>query len=326
MQFIGISLDNDVQKMVKVAQEKGFKWPQMCDAQAWQSKPARDWGVNGIPHTFILDPEGTVVWHGHPANIDGALATAFQKTPPRLVDPKVLEAATAAADKIEAALKEGGHASAIKLLASIPADAKKDAKLADRLAAIEKQFEEFATKSLAEIDPLIQDKKYVDAAGKLQDLTKALGSLPSGAAAKKKLSELMANPEAKAQFEAAQKAKAAEDELAIAKRFKADGKSEQAYLKFKTVAASFAGTPAGDQAKAEVAEYEKDPAFVAKVNDSAASAKAKAAMGLAAGYEKAGRVDLAKQKYQDIIRAFPNTTWAKEAQAALDEIAKKQPK
>jgi hypothetical protein len=92
------------------------------------------------------------------------------------------------------------------------------------------------------------------------------------------------------------------------------------------VAANFAGTPAGDQAKTEVAEYEKDAAFVAKVNNSAAATKAKAAMGLAAGYEKAGRVDLAKQKYQDIIRAFPNTTWAKEAQAALDEIAKKQPK
>ena len=98
------------------------------------------------------------------------------------------------------------------------------------------------------------------------------------------------------------------------------------YLTFPPGPPTCAPPPAGDQAKAEVAEYEKDAAFVAKVNNSAAATKAKAAMGLAVGYEKAGRVDLAKQKYQDIIRAFPNTTWAKEAQAALDEIAKKEPK
>jgi hypothetical protein len=282
--------------------------------------------VTGIPHTFILDPDGTVVWHGHPANIDGALAAAFQKTPPRLVDAKVLADAMAAADKIEAALRDGGHASAIKLLATIPPDARKDQKMADRLAAIEKQFEDYANKSLAEIDPLVQDKKYVEAAGKLSDLTRALGTLPSGVAAKKRLAELMANPEAKAQFEAAQRAKAAEEELAVAKRLKADGKAEQAYLKFKSVASSFAGTPAGDAAKAEVAEYEKDAAFVAKVNESANAGKAKAALGLAASYEKAGRSDLAKQKYQDVVKAYPKTTWAAQAQAALDEMARKQAK
>lgn len=326
LQFIGISLDSDVQAMRRVAQEKGFNWPQMCDAQGWQSLAAKEWGVTGIPQTFILDPDGTVVWQGFPSDLDAALAKAFEKTPPRLVDPKVLADATAAADKIDAALKAGGQASAAKLLGSIPAEARKDAKLADRLAEIEKQLEDYANKSLAEVDPLIEEKKYVEAAGKLQDLTRALGALPSGATAKKRLAELMSNPQARAQFEAAQKTKTAEDELAVARRFKSEGKAEQAYLKFKSVATSFAGTPAGDAAKAEVAGYEKDPAFVAKVNDSAAASKAKAALGLAASYEKAGRTEVAKQKYQDVIKAYPKTPWAAQAQAALDEIARKQPR
>src|SRR5207249_364906 len=138
----------------------------------------------------------------------------------------LLADATAAADKIDAYIKDGGQVNAIKLLATISPDVKKDGKMADRLAGIEKQLEEYANKSIDEVDPLIQNKQYVEAASRLSDLTKALGSFPAGATAKKKLSDLMANPEAKAQFEAAQKAKAADEELAIANRLKSDGKDE----------------------------------------------------------------------------------------------------
>jgi thiol-disulfide isomerase/thioredoxin len=323
LQFIGISLDNDVMAMRKVAQEKGFNWPQMCDAKGWQSTPAQVWGVHGIPSTFIIGPDGDVLWNGHPATIDKAIADAFKNHPPRLVDPKVLADATAIADKIDAALKEGGEASAIKLLASVPAAARADKNLAERMTTIEKQLEAYAAKSLAEVDPLIQDKKYVDAAGKLNDLTRALGSLPAGATAKKRLAELLANPEAKAQFEAAQKAKTAEEELAIAKRLQSEGKDEQAYLKFKSIAAAFASTPSGAEAKAAVATYEKNPALVKKANESAAAGKAKGMIGMAENYAKIGRAELAKKKYQEVITAYPGTSFAKAAQDAIDELDRK---
>src|SRR5260221_13876561 len=114
----------------------------------------------------------------------------------------------------------------------------------------------------------MQTQAYVDGAEKLNDLTRALAALPAGATAKKRLAELLSNAEAKAQFEAAQKAKTAEEELAIAKRLQSDRKDEGAYLKFKTVAATFAGTSAGEQAKAAVAGYEKNPALGKKANDS----------------------------------------------------------
>ena len=42
---------------------------------------------------FIIGPEGDVLWTGHPANIDRALADAFQKHPPQLVDPKIMSEA-----------------------------------------------------------------------------------------------------------------------------------------------------------------------------------------------------------------------------------------
>jgi len=323
MQLLGVSLDNDVKPMLQVMKEKGFTWPQKFD-QGGETSNA--WGVTGIPSTFIIGPEGKVLWKGHPAQIDAALTDAFKNHPPQLVDPKILAEATATADKIEAALKEGGQAAALKQLGTIPAAAKADKDLAARLVVIEKQVTEYATKSLAEVDPLIKEKKYVEAAGKLNDLTRALGTLPAGAEAKKRLADLMANPEAKAQFESVQKNKAADDELAIAKKLKTDGKDEQAYLKFKAVAASFSGTPAGDQAKEAVAAYEKNPALVKQANDNVIAGKAKGMMGMAANYAKAGHTDLAKKKYQEVIAAFPGSVPAKEAKAAIDEIDRNAPK
>jgi len=322
LQMVGISQDNDMPTMLKIAKERGFSWPQKFD----QGQTQAAWGVAGLPSTFIIGPDGAVLWQGHPVQIDKALADAFKNHPPQLVDPKVLADATAIADKIEAALKDGGQASALKQLGTIPPEAKVDGELAARLVVIEKQVSEYATKSLAEIDPLIQKKQFVEAAGKLSDLTKALGSLPAGAQAKKKLAEVMANPEAKAQFELVQKNKIAEDELAIAKKLQADGKDDKAYLKYKAVAASFAGTAAGDQAKAAVATYEKNPALVKQANDGVVAAKAKGMMGMAANYAKAGRMELAKKKYQDVITAFPGSDPAKEAKAAIDEIDRNSPK
>src|SRR5436190_23926629 len=179
LQFIGISLDNDIAAMQNVSKQKAFNWPQYCDGQGWQSKPAGQWGVNSIPRTFVIGPDGSVLWTGHPAQIDAAVAAAFKNHPPQLVDPKVMSEATAVADKIEETIKsEGGEAAALKMLAKFPAAAKADETMKARLTAIEGQLEAYANKAIAEVDPLIADKKYMEAASKLSDLSKSLGNLP----------------------------------------------------------------------------------------------------------------------------------------------------
>jgi len=323
LQFVGVSEDKTIDPIAPVVREKGFTWPMMFDEGG---RTGGVWGVNSIPRVFVIGPEGSVLWTGGPSGLDAALVDAFKNHPPRYVDAKVLAEATAIADKVEAALKEGGSTAAIKQLASIPADARIDDDFAARMSGIEKQVEEFAAKAMADIDPLIENKQYKEAAAKLGELTRTLGSLQAGAAAKKKLADLMANPEVKTQFETAQKNKAAEDEIAIAKRLKTDGKDDQAYLKFKAVAATFAGTPSGDEAKEAVATYEKNPALVQKANDGVIAGKAKAMMGMAQNYARAGRMELAKKKYQEVIAAFPNSAPAKEAKAAIDELDRNAPK
>jgi thiol-disulfide isomerase/thioredoxin/tetratricopeptide (TPR) repeat protein len=318
LQMIGISLDDSKPDMLRVAKEKGFNWPQFCDGQGWDTRFAKEWGVSGIPATFLIGPDGDVLWTGHPAALDAALTDAFKNHPPRLVDPRLLATATATADKIDAALKDNSPAAAAKLLATLPADARKDPAFNDRVAQIEKQFQDFANKSLADVDTLVGDHKYTEAAARLQELTRTLSAVPTAAAPiKKRLAELMADPQTKAQFDAAQKSKTADDDLAVAKRLASEKKHDQAYLRFKQIVASFPTTPAADQARTALADYEKDPAFVQKVTQSATSAKATAVLQLAHNYLTAGRKDLAKKKFQEVLTTYPNTPAAREAQEAL---------
>src|SRR6476620_137572 len=51
MQFIGISLDQDKGKMIEVAKQNNFTWPQYFDGLVWNNKLAKEWGVNSIPRT-----------------------------------------------------------------------------------------------------------------------------------------------------------------------------------------------------------------------------------------------------------------------------------
>jgi hypothetical protein len=98
-------------------------------------------------------------------------------------------------------------------------------------------------------------------------------------------------------------------------------------LKFRTIAATFAGTPAAETAKSEVANYDTTkPEIAKKAADSAVAGKAKMMMGMAQNYAKVGKDEQAIAKFQDVITAYPGTSYAKDAQKAIDDIKAKAPK
>src|SRR5687768_11600866 len=96
--LLGISLDQDRNALLQVVKEKNFKWPQQFDGLGWDNKFAKAWGVKGIPRTFLIDTEGKVAWVGHPARMDEPIETQMTKTPPVLVDPAVVQAASTVLD------------------------------------------------------------------------------------------------------------------------------------------------------------------------------------------------------------------------------------
>ena len=77
LQILGINLDDDKQRMLKAASDKGFTWPQYFDGQGWDTVFAKRFGVDGIPFAILIGTDGRILWKGHPGDIDSALASAF---------------------------------------------------------------------------------------------------------------------------------------------------------------------------------------------------------------------------------------------------------
>jgi peroxiredoxin/TolA-binding protein len=323
VEVIGISGDETAEKLQETAKGKGLAWPQALDSGG---SLATQWGAKkDEPVAFLINPKGVLVWKGRPELIEPQVERAFKATPPVVVDAKLVEEATAALDKMESALKENKQEEAIRLLGNVPAGAKADGRVSARLTAVEKQLTEYADRAVTEADALIKDKKFAEAGTKLSAVARGFPNTKAATNARKKLNQMLAMPGARTAYESVQRAEAAEDELDAAKKLAAENKREQAYAKYKQVATTFAGTPSADEAKVAMQEFEKDPEFLKKAQADAAQSRAKGLLAVAENLRKAGKDDKARDKYLDITKLYPGTTYAAQAEAAIKEIdAKKQ--
>ena len=71
----GVSLDDDKDAWVKAIQDDQLNWPQVSELKRWDSKVAMEYKVQGIPASFMLDPQGKIV----AKNLRGADLEAFLK-------------------------------------------------------------------------------------------------------------------------------------------------------------------------------------------------------------------------------------------------------
>ena len=60
-EIIGISLDDNRDKLTAFLKEKDVPWAQYFDGLGWQSKLGQQFGINSIPATFLLDRDGIII-------------------------------------------------------------------------------------------------------------------------------------------------------------------------------------------------------------------------------------------------------------------------
>lgn len=320
VQIIGISVDYDKNALVRTLTSQQMTWPEYFDGLGGNNAFAKQWNVHGFPHCYLVGPDGTILWIGHPARLDEPLADALKNHPPVLVDPDVLKAQNQLLDQVNAAIMENDTSKAMKLLTRIRPEASKDHTFAARLDGIQQQLQDAAKQALADVDALLDQKQYVEAAQKLEDLSHALAGTSVARDVKVKLDAVLKNPEAKAAIDKTKTEAAAIAALATAQKL-ADAKSDlEAYQAMKQIVAHYPGTAQAATAAAAVAKYEKDPNLVHRANSNQDTAKAKAMLGLAGSFRDSGEIDKAKAKYQQVIDQFKGSDEAVQAQKALNEM------
>ena len=62
-EILGISLDKAAQReqWIKAIADDKLNWPQASDLKGWDSQAAKRYGINSIPASFLLDPQGKIV-------------------------------------------------------------------------------------------------------------------------------------------------------------------------------------------------------------------------------------------------------------------------
>lgn len=60
-EIVGVSLDDEKDSWTEALKQHNMTWPQMSDLKGWKCEGAALYGVNGIPHTVLIDPQGIII-------------------------------------------------------------------------------------------------------------------------------------------------------------------------------------------------------------------------------------------------------------------------
>ena len=60
-EIIGVSLDQDEERLKSFIKQKNVTWRQFFDGKGWSNKLAQKYGIQSIPATFLLDGEGKII-------------------------------------------------------------------------------------------------------------------------------------------------------------------------------------------------------------------------------------------------------------------------
>jgi hypothetical protein len=219
----------------KFAKEKGINYPVGLDTgEVFQA-----FGIRGIPHGYIVDPKGKVIWEGHPGNagaveakIEEGLKTA--RVPPALDLSKSFRS-------VEKALKAEKYGSAAKYLRKILKKPRTDE---DKENA--EKLRDFITNLgddlFAEAEELAGEQGYYEAEKILKEIKKKFSGLDIAKKAKEKLKEFGKDGKIKKEIKAGQLLEKAGMAETI-KQYKA------AYVLYKKIGKSYKDTKAAEIAK-----------------------------------------------------------------------------
>lgn len=64
LEIVGVSLDQKDQDWKAAIKEMQMTWPQMSDLQQWNSESVKLYAISSIPHTMLIDKDGTILARG----------------------------------------------------------------------------------------------------------------------------------------------------------------------------------------------------------------------------------------------------------------------
>jgi len=171
--------------------EKGITYP------VGISKDRSGYGGGGIPHAYLIGPDGVVVWQGHPASLsEGEIEKATRKTKDFYVRKVTSELKPAASAFEKGKLNEAKALAEAAKAKGGDADVTTDA---DYILARVNQFLSFWNKT---VEQASAEGRYDDVLDALEKIQKHFPGTDEASLAATKEKELKADPTVKAELDA----------------------------------------------------------------------------------------------------------------------------
>lgn len=62
--IVGLSFDNEAKAWTDAIDKMGLPWHHLSDLKGWKSLAASTYGINSIPATLLIGPDGKIVASG----------------------------------------------------------------------------------------------------------------------------------------------------------------------------------------------------------------------------------------------------------------------
>ena len=322
--MISISRDKDISAAQQFIKDNEMSWVQVHDmSQPQQLGPA--WGVRGIPHAFIISPEGEMLWRGHPASMDKPLEGFLASHPPRAGreqghghgqksddDTRDRDAALKAISEATAALRspKPDFEKLLSLIESVPEDVLEDQRVRAnaRTFGARLRLMKVHEKALAEAR-----EANPEAAEKLDQLL-AAAIAPPGVEKSTAVEEEPGDP--------GPKAGKVHPQILATKLKKAHGARESgqhatAYKTYQWIVDRAAQSDEASIAATHLKAYQDDKQLMPLIQKELDEQEAESLLALARNYEAAGQSEEARATYERIVAEHPQSDCCGEARKAL---------
>ncbi len=206
-------------------------------------------GARSIPHSYLLDHEGKVLWHGHPNSLSKGKIEKAIKAAPRLANALLalpFEEAKGSLGKAYAAATAGNLGDALTALARIQTDERSSQADRDGALAATERLESHVATMMTQIEKALERRDVLAAVNALDTLADDLKGHAAGTRAAGRLDEITKDETLANEIQAA-------EALGKAMELGAKRGMKKARGKLESVIKKFPGTKAAERARSKIA-------------------------------------------------------------------------
>lgn len=288
------------------------------------SKSAEDYRIESFPSFVIIDANGKIAQIG-----DSGQASSFAQTlnevltnvPPSRTHPEEAEKAVAKIEEARRRLRERDYKGAFEAARNASERATLGDPLKHEAYSLIDLIERIGYDQLTQVDSLLEQKKFSEAAVVLRTVAKDFRNLAPGKDAAKRT---------KAMEEENDAFKVATGDLAgekAAGTLLTEGIADirarrfgEGHAKLKKIVTDYSKTEAAEYAQPIIERLRANQDAWAYVSDHEGAIDSRQWLARAANLKSAGRIKEAKDLLLQVVTTYPNTVWAEQAKKELVDL------